>query len=156
LSGRGWPPEKMFSVGLVRPKYWENVGGVVRAAGCYGASMVQIEGERNHAKVRRAPTDTAQVYQKIPVIFTEDIFATIPVGVVPIAVDLVPGAVSLVDFVHPRLAIYIFGPEDGTLGKAHLERCAASVYVPTDGCMNLAAAANVIMYDRLAKAKKLC
>jgi len=47
--------------------------------------------------------------------------------------------------------MYIFGPEDGTISQAVIDRADAVVYVPTIGCMNLAATVNVVLYDRLAK-----
>ena len=43
------------------------------------------------------------------------------------------------------------GAEDATLGDRILSRCASVVYVPTRFCMNLAAAVNVVLYDRCAK-----
>ena len=46
---------------------------------------------------------------------------------------------------------YVFGPEDGTLGKRVTDWCRDVVYVPTNYCMNLAATANVILYDRMSK-----
>ncbi|HEY8939399.1 MAG TPA: TrmH family RNA methyltransferase, partial [Cellvibrio sp.] len=48
-------------------------------------------------------------------------------------------------------ALYIFGPEDGSVDQAVLDCCDHVVYVPTVGCMNLAASVNVVLYDRLAK-----
>ena len=141
----------MISIGLVRPKEFANVGGVLRAAGCYGADFVCIEGDRSHKKVRRAPTDTGKYHLHIPTVFTDDLFDSMPVGAVPVAIDLLDDAVSLVDFVHPKNAYYIFGPEDGTLGRAHTSRCAHKVFVPTRYCMNLASTVNVILYDRIAK-----
>ena len=69
-------------------------------------------------------------------------------------VDLIPGATPLPDFVHPARAFYIFGPEDGTLDPALFAGVKRVVYVPTTGCMNLAASVNVILYDRLAKAHR--
>ena len=141
----------MIAIGLVRPKDRANIGGVVRAAGCYGADMVAIEGNRSHSDVAGAPTDTQKAHKRIPVVMVDELFAAHPVGAVPVAVDLVPGAVSLFDFVHPARAFYIFGPEDGTLGGRHMDRCAHRVFVPTNGCMNLAATVNVVLYDRAAK-----
>ncbi len=41
--------------------------------------------------------------------------------------------------------------EDGTLKKDITDFCRETIYVPTKGCMNLAAAVNVILYDRMAK-----
>lgn len=61
------------------------------------------------------------------------------------------GATSLPDYVHPERAFYIFGPEDGTLEPARFKAVKEVIYVPTRGCMNLAASVNVILYDRLAK-----
>jgi tRNA(Leu) C34 or U34 (ribose-2'-O)-methylase TrmL len=66
-------------------------------------------------------------------------------------VDLIEGATSLPDYIHPERAFYIFGPEDGTLDPARYGAVKDVVYVPTQGCMNLAASVNVILYDRLAK-----
>lgn len=69
-------------------------------------------------------------------------------------IDLLPGAISLVDYVHPERAFYIFGQEDGTLGERIVKRCRDVVYVPTNRCMNLAACVNVVLYDRMAKEAK--
>jgi tRNA C32,U32 (ribose-2'-O)-methylase TrmJ len=54
-------------------------------------------------------------------------------------------------FQHPDQALYIFGPEDGTIDQAVIDEADDVVYVPTVGCMNLAASVNVLLYDRLAK-----
>lgn len=139
------------SIGLVNPKTPANIGSVLRAADCYGARAVCIEGARGHGMAARCNTDTTAAFKRIPTILCDDIFDGHPVGTIPVAVDLVDGAVSLVDFQHPQCAFYVFGPEDGTLGKRHLERCAHRVVIPTSGCMNLAATVNVVLYDRLAK-----
>ena len=42
---------------------------------------------------------------------------------VPVAVELRRNAESLIDFVHPEQALYVFGPEDGSLGRATLAQC---------------------------------
>ena len=36
------------------------------------------------------------------------------------AVELRRNAESLIDFAHPEHALYAFGPEDGSLGRARL------------------------------------
>jgi tRNA(Leu) C34 or U34 (ribose-2'-O)-methylase TrmL len=135
------------AIGLVSPKTGANVGGVLRAAGIYGASLVAISGHR----YRRWPTDTRDAWRHLPLIETDDLHATIPFACVPVAVDLVDGARPLPNYTHPERAFYIFGPEDSTLGKATLAWCRDVIYVPGNGCMNLAAAVNVILYDRAAK-----
>jgi tRNA(Leu) C34 or U34 (ribose-2'-O)-methylase TrmL len=66
-------------------------------------------------------------------------------------VELVDGARSLPEYTHPDRALYIFGPEDGSLDKEIRDWCEDVVYIPTQGCMNLAATVNVVLYDRMAK-----
>lgn len=55
------------------------------------------------------------------------------------------------EYTHPDRALYIFGPEDGSLDKEIRDWCEDVIYIPTTGCMNLAATVNVVLYDRLAK-----
>lgn len=144
------PPSRGFAaIGLIRPGIPENVGGVMRAAFCYSAAMIAIQGARYR---RPAPaTDTPQAWKKIPLLEVEDLFAVLPFGCVAVAVDLLPGATALPVYHHPERAMYIFGPENGTLGSDVTERCHSKIAVPTQGCMNLAASVNVVLYDRAAK-----
>ncbi len=138
------------SIGLHRPKDHHNIGGVIRAASCYGAASVAISGERVRGHEICAPTNTTAGHRHIPIL-RGDLRDLIPFGAIPVAVDLVDGATPLPDFDHPASAFYIFGPEDGTLGACVLDWCPRRVMVPTQFCMNLAACVNVILYDRLAK-----
>lgn len=76
----------------------------------------------------------------------------IPFDCVPVAVDLVEGAIPLPSYVHPERAFYVFGAEDATLGRKVTDRCRDKIYVPMAvGCLNLAACVNVVLYDRAAK-----
>ena len=137
------------AIGLDNPKTEFNVGSAMRAVGVYGASMLVISGKR----LKAGCTDTMKHHKHIPMIHVDDLFDAMPFGCVPVAVDLIEGATNLVDYVHPKRAFYIFGAEDATLGKRILDRCRDVIYVPTNGCMNLAATVNVVLYDRLAKQK---
>lgn len=134
-------------IGLDNPKFDYNVGGVMRAATCYGARLVALSGER----YVRERTDTFKSYRHIPVQRLEDVMDALPFDCVPVAIDLVPGARPLHQYVHPERAFYVFGAEDATLGARILDRCRDVVYVPTVACMNLAATVNVVLYDRCAK-----
>ena len=136
------------AIGLIRPKIEGNVGSVLRAAHCYGAAMVAIQGDRT--KIREC-TDTTKAWRHMPVFRHDDLSQMIPFDCIPVAVDLVDDAEELPDFIHPHRAFYVFGPEDGTLGAKTLSWCKRRVMVPTKHCMNLAATVNVILYDRLAK-----
>lgn len=137
-------------IGLDNPKTPANVGSIMRAAGCYGASSVFWTGRRFKGS-KSFITDPQKNYRHIPLIRTEDLHNVIPIDCVPVAIDLIDGAQSLVEYKHPERAFYIFGAEDNTLGKRITEWCRDIIYVPTNGCMNLAAAVNVVLYDRLSK-----
>lgn len=122
----------------------------MRAAHCFGASLIMISGPRI-ARIKSIATDTIKAYRHTPTLWVNDIMKNVPHDCFPVAVDLVEGARDLRTFVHPERAFYVFGPEDGTLGKRVLDKCALRVMVPTNGCLNLAACVNVVLYDRLAK-----
>jgi tRNA(Leu) C34 or U34 (ribose-2'-O)-methylase TrmL len=68
-----------------------------------------------------------------------------------VCVELVEGAIPLPAYQHPGKALYIFGPEDGTIHQKVIDRADSVVFIPTIGSLNLAAAVNVMLYDRLAK-----
>ncbi len=135
------------AVGLHMPKTPANIGSVLRAAHCYGVGMVAHTGQR----YRNASTDTMKAYRHLPLVSADDLQSLVPYDCTPIAVDIVDGARCLTTFIHPERAFYVFGPEDGTLGAKVLGWCRERVYVPTAFCMNLAAAVNVVLYDRMAK-----
>lgn len=147
---RGIVMRGFSAVGLFNPKTPENVGSALRACHCYGASMLAVQGKR----FKKASTDTYQSWRHMPVFEVDDLFSVIPYNTVPVAVELVDSASSLVQYKHPERAFYVFGPEDGSLGKSTLSWCRDVVYIPTDGCMNLAATVNVVLYDRLAKSRQ--
>jgi tRNA(Leu) C34 or U34 (ribose-2'-O)-methylase TrmL len=135
------------AIGLHLPKTPENVGSALRACHCYGAAMLAVSGKR----FKKSSTDTYKTHRHLPLIEVDDLQLIIPYGCVPVAIDLIPGAKNLIEYAHPERAFYIFGAEDGTLGSEILSWCRDVVYVPTSGCMNLAAAVNVVLYDRMAK-----
>lgn len=137
-------------IALKECKTPENIGGALRAASIYGASLMVLAGKRPKKAIRHV-TNTAKSWRHTPHLLVENVFDGMPFDCVPVAVDKVEGAVPLWDFQHPQRAFYIFGPEDGTLGAEVLKRCKHKVYVPMDACMNLAASVNVVLYDRLAK-----
>lgn len=137
------------AIALHRSKTGENVGSVLRAAGCYGADLVVIANDRSQSV--KHPSDTQKAWRHIPTVLANSVFDVIPYGASPVAVDLLDYATPLPAFVHPESAYYIFGPEDGTLPEDIVKRCRHKVFVPTRYCMNFAATANVILYDRLSK-----
>ncbi|MEJ6476661.1 RNA methyltransferase [Pseudoalteromonas piscicida] len=142
--------ESFAAIGLVNPKSPTNVGGVLRAAGCYDAQAVYFTGNR-YARAAKYHTDTRNIASNIPIEHVDDFITLKAPGRALVCVELVEGAIPLPQFVHPDGALYIFGPEDGSLPQEIVDAADAVVYVPTTGCMNLAATVNVLLYDRMAK-----
>lgn len=138
------------SIGLINPKSPTNVGGVLRAAGCYGAREVYFTGTR-YLNAKKFHTDTKNALERIPLTGTDDLASIKPEGAKVVVIELIEGATPLPEFEHPENAFYILGPEDGSISKDVLKWCDEVVYIPTIGCMNLAATCNVVLYDRLAK-----
>ena len=138
------------TIGLINPKSPTNVGGVLRAAGCYEVDEVFFTGTR-YLNAKKFHTDTKNVLERIPLTSAEDLALVKPIGAKVVVIELIEGATPLPKFKHPENAFYIFGPEDGSINKDVLKWCDEVVYIPTIGCMNLAATCNVVLYDRLAK-----
>ncbi len=157
------PPH--VTIALTNPKSPTNVGAVMRAAGCYQVDQVLYTGRRYEqaAKYNKGAlkTDTKNAQGKIPLLGVEDfinikdLLENISSTTKIICVDLVEGATPLPHFIHPPQAVYIFGPEDGTIKQQVIDCADEVVYVPTIGCMNLAASVNVLLYDRLAKSSAM-
>lgn len=141
------------TIGLINPKTPSNVGSVLRAAGCFGVEAVFYTGER-YQRAAQFNTDTKSVNRNMLLQHVTNLCGSIPASAKLVCVELVEGATSLVEFQHPANAFYLFGPEDGTLDQNMIDRADAVVYVPTIGCMNLAATVNVVLYDRLAKSTR--
>jgi tRNA(Leu) C34 or U34 (ribose-2'-O)-methylase TrmL len=150
---RDWPYQRGYAaIGLHKVQDGYNVGGAMRAAWCHGAKLLVMSGGR--VSEVRHQTNTPAAWRHVPVLSVKDLHEAIPFDCVPVAVDLVEGAVSLSAYQHPARAFYVFGPENGTLGEGVLSWCRDRVVVPTRGCMNLAATVNVVLYDRIAKAER--
>lgn len=134
------------AIGLDRPKCTANLGGVLRAAGCFSADLVIVSGTR----MGKYATDTMKAWRHVPCIEADDLYGVVPFGATPVVVEIVERARDLRHFTHPPQAFYIFGPEDGSVRKEYVERAAHVVRIPA-GCLNLAAAVNVLLYDRESK-----
>ncbi|WP_409439396.1 RNA methyltransferase [Psychromonas sp. GE-S-Ul-11] len=147
------PTTSRTIIALTNPKSSSNVGGAMRAAGCYDAQKVVYSGDRFNRAVRLA-ADTQKVHEIVPLVHYEELLDALEPGMKLICVDLIEGAIPLPNFEHPKNAMYLFGPEDGTIKQKVINKADAVVYVPTIGCMNLAASVNVVMYDKLAKSQQ--
>ncbi len=145
------------SIGLINPKDAQNVGSVLRAIGCYQADDVYYTGNR-YGFAARHNTDTQNAQQSTEIKKVDDLLS-VPTYFMDdatkiVCIELVEGATPLPEFEHPECALYIFGPEDGNIPQKMINQADDVVYVPTIGCMNLAATANVVLYDRMAKSQR--
>jgi tRNA(Leu) C34 or U34 (ribose-2'-O)-methylase TrmL len=151
---------------LVNPKTPANVGGVLRALSIFGAGDERLtwSGERVHdallrytggtlgKKTKRLPREERMKQYNIDWGRDDDGLRTaIAEGMTPVCIEIVPGAILLPEFEHPEDAVYVFGPEDGSVPKGTRHACHYFVTIPTKNCGNLAAMANVVLYDRLTK-----
>lgn len=141
--------EKIY-IGLTNPKSATNVGAVMRAAGCFSVDRVLYSGERYDRSVK-LNTDTKKINSLIPLQHENDFQDAVTSKTKIICVDLIVGATPLPNFKHPENALYIFGPEDGSIKQAVIDKADEVVYIPTKGCLNLAATVNILLYDRLVK-----
>lgn len=140
---------------LINPKSPQNMGSILRAAGCYQAQSIRYTGER-YNRAKGFYTDTKNAHLDIPVNQVSVIInPQADKELHKVAVELVEGAIPLPLFEHPENALYIFGPEDGSIEQTVIDQCDSVVYIPTKGCMNLAATVNVLLYDRLAKTQTM-
>jgi tRNA(Leu) C34 or U34 (ribose-2'-O)-methylase TrmL len=147
---------------LIDPKYPHNVGGVLRACSCFGADRLDWTGTRvappsEWPKGARLPREERiKAYRDVRVGFIENVHTVVSQytewSYTPVCVEVLRSAERLPDFEHPQRALYVFGPEDGDVPKGIRAVCHRFVRIPSVGPLNLAAAANVILYDRLVKA----
>ena len=146
--------ESKVSIGLINPKSPENVASVMRAAGNFRVDSVFYTGKRYPRAVRLKSCTVdmgRKVSQTISLSEVTNLIDDLPEKLKIVCVEFAEDAIALPEYQHPFNALYIFGPEDGSISQQVINRADAVVYVPTIGCMNLAATVNVVLYDRLTK-----
>ena len=149
--------ESKVSIGLINPKSPENVGSVMRAAGNFRADSIFYTGVRFSLASQHNShfvNVSRKVGQNIPLSGVDCLINSAPKGMKIVCIEFAENAISLPKYQHPESAFYIFGPEDGSISQQVIDRADAVVFVPTVGCMNLAATVNVVLYDRSAKSSQ--
>jgi len=147
--------QSQVSLGLVNPKSPDNVGSVLRAAANYRVDKVFYTGVRYPRAIERKAR-TVDMSRKISkdVLISQAgcLLDAVTENMKIVCVEFAINAIPLPEYQHPESAMYIFGPEDGSIDQEIIDQADAVVYVPTVGCMNLSASVNVLLYDRLVKA----
>jgi tRNA(Leu) C34 or U34 (ribose-2'-O)-methylase TrmL len=142
---------KAPAVVLVNPKFPHNVGAAVRSASCWGIEQVWWTGDRiKLSEKQRLPREERmRGYKDVELIQFNNPFDQFNLdNVVPVAIELQKGAESLPQFEHPKNAVYIFGPEDGSIPATFRKFCHRFVVIPTRHCLNLSVAVSLVLYER--------
>ena len=156
LFGKSMSP----AIILHNPKYPHNVGAAVRAASCFDSKLILFTGKRvslepEGIKGYRLPREERMKgYKDVTLINDDYPFNRFKKIITPVAVELRENAESLPFFEHPENAVYVFGPEDGSIPQVMLKHCHRFVVIPSKHCVNLAAAVYLVLYDRVTKILK--
>lgn len=153
IFGKNAKPEGKYpAILLTNPKYSANVGAALRAASCFGAKQVWWTGNRVRLDDgQRLPREERlKGYRDVEIRQFDYPFEHYQ-GATPVAIELLPNSECLFDFVHPENAVYVFGPEDGSIDQVSRRFCHRFVSIPTKHCTNLAAAVYLVLYDRVMK-----
>lgn len=155
VLGKSAPPAGIApSIVLTNPRFPHNVGMTVRLASCYGMKQVWFTGERVRLELerkRRLPREERMKgYRDVAMINHDRPLEQFPHSVVPVAVEVRANSERLDQFVHPKNAIYVFGPEDGNIPAPLLSCCHRFLVIPTRNryCLNLATAVATILWHR--------
>lgn len=143
------------AVALTNPKYGHNVGAALRSCAALGARQLWVTGTRATAeweeRGRLPREERMKSYGGVEVFLGDYFFEAFETDVEVVAVEIVRNATPLTYFEHPEKALYVFGPEDGSLGKVARQHARHFVIIPTDHCLNLVAAVTSVLLDRRMK-----
>ena len=137
-----------FGVGVQGISKEGNAGAIMRTAHAFGASYMCTIGSPLDLK-QLTWTDTSKTFLHCP-LFQYDEFddMVLPEKTTVVGVELTSESVNLPSFKHPLQALYMLGPEMGSLSPDIQEQCEFIVKIPTQYCVNVSVAAAIIMYDR--------
>jgi tRNA(Leu) C34 or U34 (ribose-2'-O)-methylase TrmL len=158
IIGKNTPPVGQApGIVLVSPRFAFNVWMAVRLASCYGLNQLWFTGERVRLaleqKGRLPREERMKGWRNVEMINYDRPLDLFPADAVPVAVEVRANSERLQDFIHPKKAIYVFGPEDGSIPASYLSKCHRFVVIPTrkSFCLNLATALATILWDRAVK-----
>jgi tRNA(Leu) C34 or U34 (ribose-2'-O)-methylase TrmL len=142
---------------LVNPKFAVNVGNTIRACAAFGIYSLVWDGDRvtmeGHKRLPRE--ERMKGYDKVDFMRYHkpvDVFGR---EAVPVCVEILPQCQNLAYFEHPENAVYIFGPEDGSVPKGYRHLCHHFVTIPAEHCLNLAMSVTaILLHRRLQRAER--
>jgi tRNA (guanosine-2'-O-)-methyltransferase len=138
-----------YGIGIYHPKKILNLGTLWRSAHNFGAKFIFTIGQRYH----KQPSDTTKAFRHVPLfnfLTWEDFREHIPHGCLPVFVEQAETAKNIVEFKHPKSAVYILGAEDHGVPES-LMKGYRKVFIDTPMCLNVSVAGSIIMFDRASK-----
>ena len=142
-------PRGYFGIGIEQVSKPGNMGNLIRTAHSFGASFVFTlnPGVSKQALMKSDPSaalDTLPYYQ-----YSHVDQLNLPRGCNLVVIELTAAAIPLPSFRHPRRAVYVLGPERGSVSGEVQSRADHVVQIPTKFCVNVATAGAIVLYDRL-------
>ena len=142
-----------FSIGVENISKPMNLGNLIRSAHAFGANSVFTVNPHprvteNQNRIKKSDTSKSDIHlpyfewQKIDKI-------NIPKGCKLVGIEITDDADNLPNFVHPIQAMYILGPEKGSLSDETLKKSDYIIKIPTKFSLNVAIAGAIVMYDRI-------
>jgi tRNA G18 (ribose-2'-O)-methylase SpoU len=144
--------EGYYAIGIYKGKTEHNIGTLWRSAYILGASYIFTVGQR----YKKQSSDVVQAWTRIPLFqhkTFDDLYANIPYDCRLVGIELTDDAEDLIDFEHPRRAIYLLGAEDGGLPQEILDRCHKTIKLRGKTSLNVAVSGSIVCHDRASKIK---
>ncbi|MEQ9489481.1 MAG: RNA methyltransferase [Alphaproteobacteria bacterium] len=138
-----------FGIGVEGISKPRNVGALTRTAHAFGASFFFAVSPVVDFKALKE-SDTSAAYLHLPTyVFNGVDSIQLPRDCRMVGVELTDDAIDLPSFRHPDRAVYVLGPERGSLSPEMTALCEFVVKIPTAFCVNVGLAGAVVMYDRV-------
>jgi tRNA G18 (ribose-2'-O)-methylase SpoU len=144
MNARGY-----FAIGVESISKGFNLGNLMRTAHAFGASyFFTINDAIKIGEI--GGSDTSASLEHMPFYRHASVAdLVLPRDCDLVGVELLDEAVDLPSFRHPTRAAYILGPEKGSLSPDIIARCAFTVKIPAQFCVNVGVAGAIVMYDRM-------
>ena len=143
------------AVVLINPNFSHNVGAALRGCSCFDVKQLWWTGSRVKIDPQKGERlgreERMKGYRDVAWINHDRPFDQFSDDAVPVVVELLPSSEPLTTFTHPENAIYVFGPEDGDVPQSIRTLAHRFVFIPSRHCLNLSAAVNVVLADRMMK-----
>jgi len=139
-----------FGIGIENVKSEVNVGTLWRTANCFGTAFIFTIGRRYKKKA----SDTMNTPKHVPLYnysSFDDFYGSMPKDCQLVGLEICETSKPLETFCHPERAIYLLGPEDGSLSNRAAHKCHHIIRIASRECLNVSTAGSIALYDRKAK-----